>query len=334
MYGCESRDEFSESLGMEKSSKMVMGHSTLWETSCRKEKVDFPDINWGIRFTDETCLDRLNCCWDWECGQFRNQVSDIEYIRDYGIMTCLANWSFLKNHSKHKEKYANMDLEWLSAIGGKRESYRVVGDHILTQNDIQDDVQYSDASASITWSIDLHLPDPENAEKFSEPFQSCAYHVGLRKPYPVPYRCLYAADCSNLLLGGRCLSATHVGFSAVRVMRTLGCLAEVSAMAAKISVQHNCTLREVYEKHLAELQDLMRQGIPDMGQPCAWGTGYHEAYHFMRPKGSVGNSDDENCWIYLDDNSQVQTELHPALQKTIKKLDIIQQNGKKFAEKL
>ncbi|MBQ4335828.1 MAG: FAD-dependent oxidoreductase, partial [Lentisphaeria bacterium] len=101
----------------------------------------------------------------------------------------------------------------------------------------------------------------------------------------MPYRCLYAADCSNLLLGGRCISATHVAFSCIRVMRTLGCLAEVAAMAAEICFRHDCTLREVYSKYLNELKDSMKEGIPDMGQPCAWGTGYHEAYHFMRPVG-------------------------------------------------
>lgn len=330
MYGCESRDEFKESLGLEKASDMVMGHSTLWETRRMDHPVDFPDIDWGIELNDRNALARLNCCWDWECGQFRNQVTDIEYIRDYGIMTCYANWSFLKNRSAQKEQWRNMELEWLSPIGGKRESYRVVGDLILTQNDIQNDVVYPDGSASASWSIDLHLPDPENMEKFSEPFQSCAYHVGLRKPYPIPYRCLYAADCSNLLLGGRCISATHVAFSCIRVMRTLGCLAEVAAMAAEICFRHDCTLREVYSKYLNELKDSMKEGIPDMGQPCAWGTGYHEAYHFMRPVGSVGNEDDENCWIRLDENSVPKNPLHPELQKALEKLDIIQQNGKKF----
>jgi hypothetical protein len=330
MYGCESRDAFNESLGLEKASGMVMGHSTLWETRRMDHPVDFPDIDWGIEFNDRNALARLNCCWDWECGQFKNQVTDIEYIRDYGIMTCYANWSFLKNRSAQKEQWRNMELEWLSPIGGKRESYRVVGDLILTQNDIQNDVVYPDGSASASWSIDLHLPDPENMEKFGEPFQSCAYHVGLRKPYPIPYRCLYAADCSNLLLGGRCISATHVAFSCIRVMRTLGCLAEVAAMAAEICFRHNCSLREVYSKYLKELKDSMKRGIPDMGQPCAWGTGYHEAYHFMRPVGSVGNEDDENCWIRLDENSVPKNPLHPELQKALEKLDIIQQNGKKF----
>ncbi|MBR4956255.1 MAG: FAD-dependent oxidoreductase, partial [Lentisphaeria bacterium] len=168
MYGCESRDEFNESLGLEKASDMVMGHSTLWETRRMDHPVDFPDIDWGIEFNDRNALARLNCCWDWECGQFRNQVTDIEYIRDYGIMTCYANWSFLKNRSAQKEQWRNMELEWLSPIGGKRESYRVAGDLILTQNDIQNDVVYPDGSASVTWSIDLHLPDPANMENFGE----------------------------------------------------------------------------------------------------------------------------------------------------------------------
>ena len=50
----------------------------------------------------------------------------------------------------------------------------------------------------------------------------------------------------------------------------------------------------------------------------------------MRPVGSVGNEDDENCWIRLDKNSVPKNPLHPELQTALEKLDIIQQNGKKF----
>lgn len=329
MYGSESRSEFNESLGRPQKSRQVMGHSTLWETEDRGRKVMFPDIDWGIEFNEENCLARLNCCWDWETGQYRDQVGEIEYIRDYGIMSCYANWSFLKNRSERKKEWENLDLDWLSAIGGKRESYRVVGDLILTQNDIQQDVIYPDGTASTTWSIDLHMPDPDNEAKFAEPFQSCAYHVGLERPYAVPYRCLYAADCSNLFLGGRCLSATHVAFSSIRVMRTLGMLGEVIAMAAAVCTAHGCDPRAVYTDHLEELQALMKEGTP-MRLPCAWGTAFHEAYHFMRPVGSAGNPDNENCWIRFDREGVAFTPVDPALGDAIEKLDVIHHNGKPF----
>src|SRR5690606_12197656 len=134
-------------------------------------------------------------------------------------------------------------------IGGKRESYRVVGDLILTQNHIEDFEEFPDRSAAMTWDIDLHYPDPDNEAMFKEPFRSCAYHRGIEKPFPVPYRCLYARDVKNLLLGGRHISVSHVALACVRVMKTLGALGEVIGMAASICVKENCDPRDVYEKH-------------------------------------------------------------------------------------
>ena len=320
MYGRESRFEFGESLAPEKADRMVMGHSTLWETRLRAEEVSFPDIDWGIEFTEENALARFNCCWDWETGQYRDQVMDIERIRDYGLMSCYANWSFLKNRSSRKAEWKNMDLEWISAIGGKRESHRVCGDLILTQNDIENKVPHDDATGAATWSIDLHFPDPENKQKFGEAFQACAYHRGYGEPYPVPFRCLYARDVRNLFLGGRCLSLTHVAFSCIRVMRTLGMLGEVAGMAAALCIRHGCGPRDIYREHLEELKEVMRRGIP-IEPPCGYMPGNEVAYHFMRPVGTFGNPG-EDCWYRFHPDGTVHPEIPEPIRKCMDALNI------------
>ena len=328
MYGSEGRDVFGESLALEKSSPLVMGHSTLWETRELDHEVSFPDIDWGIEFNDSNALARFDCCWDWETGLYRDQVTDIEYIRDYGLMTCFANWSFLKNRSKRKAEWKNMDLEWISSIGGKRESYRVKGDLILTQTDIEKKIPYEDGTGSITWSIDLHFPDPENQRMFGEAFQSCAYHRGICSPYPVPYRCLYAKDADNLFLGGRCLSLSHVAFSCVRVMRTLGMLGEVIGMAAEICIRHDCCPRAVYSEYLDELKEAMKKGIP-MNPPFGFMPGNEEAYHFMRPVGMYGNTA-ESCWYHFDPEGRPVEAIPDEIGRCMEGLGMIHKNGKPF----
>ena len=323
MYGTEGRAEFDEFLAPERAERTVMGHSVLWETRKLDHRVDFPDIDWGIKFDESNVLERFNCCWDWEAGQFMDQVMDIEHIRDYGMMACYANWSYLKNRSPRKKEWECMDLEWVSPIGGKRESYRVKGDLILTQNDIMDQVDYPDATGCISWSIDLHFADPENIRKFGEPFQSCAYHLVIPAPYPVPYRCMYAGDMKNLFLAGRCLSMTHIAFSAVRVMRTLGMLGEAAGMAAAVAVRHDCSCREVYEKYLDELKSLMRG---ENKTPV--NRKKHDAFHFMRPVGSVGN-DTEDCWIDYDYDGSEMCQIPPALRQCIDQLNV---NRKAYSE--
>jgi hypothetical protein len=187
----------------------------------------------------------------------------------------------------------------------------VVGDYILTQNDIEDNIVHPDATGSMTWNLDLHFPDPENAAKFSEPFRSCAYHRGLSKPYPVPYRCLYARDVSNLFLGGRHISVSHVAFSCVRVMRTLGVLGEVIGMAATICAKKRLLPRDVYERHFGKLKKMMRKGTPTYLYH-AYGFGDSESYHFQ----------DTGHISLLSPESAAKVLADPALRRRIKALNI------------
>jgi hypothetical protein len=279
MYGREAKDTFGESLGAQTYEKLVMGQSIRWYSENKGYKTDFPDFDTGMFKSEEDCLHVLNGDWEQETGFRRNMAEETEYIRDYGLYTIFGNWWYQKNKSERKDEYANYSLKWASHLGGKRESYRVVGDHILTQNDIENHVIYDDCTACMTWSIDIHFPEATNEEKFGEAFRSFAYHRGIVKPYPVPYRCLYARDVNNLFLGGRTVSTSHVAFSSIRVMRTLGMLGEAAGLASVICKRHNCTPREVYEKYLEEYKELLRKGVPSPNSfQCAIGS--EEDYHF------------------------------------------------------
>lgn len=90
-------------------------------------------------------------------------------------------------------------------------------------------------------------------------FRSFAYHRGIVEPYPIPYRCLYSKDIQNLFLGGRLVSSSHVAFSAIRVMRTLGELGELVGLATSICKKYSCTPREVYTKYLSEFTELLKK---------------------------------------------------------------------------
>ena len=154
-----------------------------------------------------------------------------------------------------------------------------MGDYVLNQRDIEERVAHPDATGSMTWNLDLHFPDPENEAKFREPFRSCAYHRGILEPYPVPYRCLYSRDVKNLFLGGRIISTTHVAFSCVRVMRTLGVLGEVIGMAASICARENIVPRDIHPMHFDKLKAMMERGVP-VPTYHAYACGDSESYHF------------------------------------------------------
>ena len=280
MYGREGRDTYNEPNAPMKADRQVMGHSIQWTTRIEPADVPFPDIDWALPITEETVNYATGGSWEQEAGQYRDMAEETEIIRDYGLLAIFSNWCFLKNSSRRKAQWRNRTFEWISPIGGKRESYRVVGDYILTQNDLEGQKKFDDGTAVITWDIDLHFPDPQNEKAFGEPFRSCALHRGYGDPVAVPYRCLYARDCPNLFLAGRDISCSHVAFAAVRVQKTLGMLGEVVGMAAGICKEKACTPRAVYTDHLSLLKERMTKGAPPRSQYCAFWGGLHESYHF------------------------------------------------------
>ena len=173
-----------------------------------------------------------------------------------------GNWSFLKNHHAKREDYANRKLSWVAYIAGKRESRRLLGDIILQQQDIQSQRPFKDACVTTTWSIDLHYPQPENAQEFpGMPFRAVCKQVEI-EPYAIPYRCLYSRNVDNLMMAGRNISVTHVALGTVRVMRTGGMMGEVLGMAAAICNAEDTTPRGVYRDHLDALTARLREGVP------------------------------------------------------------------------
>ena len=260
MTGREARSDFGESLAPQQADKMTMGASVQWYSEDRGEKTSFPEFAYGIDFNASNCEKVTMGEWKWETGMNLDQIADAERIRDYGLLVVYSNWSFLKNHLENNSKWANRSLGWVAYIAGRRESRRIVGDYILTQNDIDRNIPHEDASFTTTWAIDLHSPDRENSEKFpGNEFKASTVHNWIH-PYPVPYRCLYSKDIDNLFLAGRNISVTHVALGTVRVMRTTGMMGEVVGMAASICTRNGCTPRGVYESHLDELKAMMKEG--------------------------------------------------------------------------
>lgn len=260
-YGRESREETGEATAPDKADSMTMGSSVQWYSREAQEPVAFPEIPWGLTFTDQSCEHVKMGEWTWETGMKLHQVMEFERVRDYGMLVVYSNWSFLKNRSTHKAEYAKSRLEWVAYVAGKRESRRLMGDLVLKEQDLVNPVAYPDATACTTWTIDLHYPDPKNTDNFpGAEFKSIAKHKPIY-PYPIPYRCLYSKNVDNLFMAGRNVSVTHVALGTVRVMRTGGMMGEVVGMAASLCKKHTCSPRDVYARHLDELKALMTQGV-------------------------------------------------------------------------
>ncbi len=259
--GRESKGETGEEMAPDAADTMTMGASVQWYTRMDAAESAFPMLPWMIAFNEQNCEYGTRGDWDWETGMMRDQIREAERIRDYGMLVVYSNWAFLKNKSAKKADYVRRSLDWVAFVAGKRESRRLMGDHVLTQQDVFNRVEYPDGTCDTTWAIDLHYPMPKNVKHYpGEPFRSICTH-NRHYAYPIPYRCLYSRNVPNLFMAGRNISVTHVALGTVRVMRTTGMMGEVVGMAAKVCRDNDCLPRGVYERHLDALRGLMSKGV-------------------------------------------------------------------------
>ena len=101
---------------------------------------------------------------------------------------------------------------------GVRESRRVMGDHVLTQEDLLSSRPFEDA--------DIHNPTGAHTSTMRlRPGQF----------YYIPLRALIAAGLDNLLVSGRCISATHEASAAIRVTPIAMAVGQAAGTAAALS---------------------------------------------------------------------------------------------------
>lgn len=259
--GRESRGETGESLAPPQPDPMTLGTSVQWDSVAEDRPSPFPECPWALPFNEENCHPITRGDWEWETGIGKNQITEIEQIRDHAFRVIYGNWDHLKNRSSVKQQFAKRRLAWVAYVGGKRESRRLLGDVILREQDILSKKPYPDACVTATWGIDLHYPDPENSRQSpGQEFLAIARSIPIQ-PYAIPFRCLYSRNVPNLMMAGRNISVTHVALGTVRVQRTTGMMGEVVGMAASLCKRHNTDPRGVFQKHLDEFKELMRRGV-------------------------------------------------------------------------
>ena len=238
-----------------------MGPCNLWNVIDSGSTASFPRCPWALNLADKPFPGRgpkpdtkQLGGWYWESGFDHDPIAQMEYIRDWNFRAMYGAWDALKNVDK---AFPNHRLNWSAFIMGKRESRRLLGDVVLTKQDLVDANQFPDGCVPTGWSMDLHLPDPRYEKGFEgDAFIAKAEYGRYPIPFWVPYRCLYSRNVANLFMAGRDISVTHEALGAVRVMRTGGCMGEIVGMAASL-----CKRRGV-GKNPGANPDYVNQGEP------------------------------------------------------------------------
>lgn len=115
---------------------------------------------------------------------------------------------------------------------GVRETRRIVGQHVLTEDEIMATKPFDDAIATGCWYLDQHPNKLTLGSANAVPKQQPA-------PYDIPYRSLVPQKVSNLLVAGRCHSTTRLAQSSTRVTVTAMALGEAAAVAAALALKGN-----------------------------------------------------------------------------------------------
>jgi len=255
--GREARCEHDEAIEPEVADSKTMGMSCLIQARETDRPQPYVPPAWAHTYASEDDLPNRphdmasgSNYWWIELGGEHDSIHDTEELRDELLKIAFGLWDHIKNRGDHGAE--NWTLEWVGFLPGKRESRRLLGDHIVTQNDVRAEGRFHDLVAYGGWTMDDHHP-----AGFRYPGQPTIFHPA-PSPFGLPYRALYSRNVENLFFAGRNISCTHAAMSATRVMATCAICGQAMGTAAAIAVRESTTPRGVYQSHLEELQATLR----------------------------------------------------------------------------
>ena len=141
--------------------------------------------------------------------------------------------------------YEHASLVALGSQVGVRETRRVYGDYRLTRDDVLGARRFDDVTGLCGAPIEDHRAGPDTRWHYLPEGQTV----------DIPYRSLVVRDAHNVLVAGRCFSATHDAHASVRSMAQCMAMGQAVGTAAALSVAGAADPRAI---DTAELRDRLR----------------------------------------------------------------------------
>ena len=143
---------------------------------------------------------------------------------------------------KHIPGYENCRIISSGTTTGVRETRRVIGDYIITAEEMAAGCRFDDVIVHrAEFIVDIH--NPEGSGQAEEHIQYC-------DPYDLPYRCFTPKGVEGLYTAGRCISGTHRAHASYRVMSICMAMGEAVGVAAAMCSQSGTTPRTLDVKEL------------------------------------------------------------------------------------
>lgn len=268
MQGREARSQFGEPLAPETADGYTLGDTLVFETTDtgRPSRFTRPSFAYDITkmpFFKNIGADKglhrdirrgpngqIGGFWWLEYGGQLDTIYDNEDIALELRKLVYGMWDYIKNSGDFPD-VETLKLARVAPIPGKRESRRFVGDHILTQSDVDNKVDFPDSVAISGWPMDVHAPkgiyDDGHATHWH--FVAGMFHL--------PFSMMYSKNISNLMFAGRNMSATHVAFGSTRVACQGGVAGQAIGTAAALCKKYDMTPRQIRDQHFDELLTIL-----------------------------------------------------------------------------
>lgn len=188
----------------------------------------------------------------WEYGQFLDMdvPGNEELTRDYLMRALYGTMANVKEAMP--EKYANLRFAWLHHVPATGEYCRIMGDAIVTENDVREHTSFPDAVVMNGDPFCLHYPGDED---YDFRLGSWVYDMRDDKPYEIPFRSLYSRNVDNLMMAGKQISVSRVVGSSTKVMANGAQHGVAVGCAASLGARYDADPRQIGQEHLEELKE-------------------------------------------------------------------------------
>ncbi|GIW21672.1 MAG: hypothetical protein KatS3mg068_0679 [Candidatus Sericytochromatia bacterium] len=151
-----------------------------------------------------------------------------------------------------KNKVPGFDDSYISNTAtqiGVRETRRIIGEYTITGLDIVNASKFQDKIARGNYPIDIHDPTGGGGKMI---------RLKEGEYYDIPFRSLIPKNIDNLLVAGRCISATHEAQASIRITATCAAMGEAAGFASSLCIINNVSPKNL---NVEELQKYIKHNI-------------------------------------------------------------------------
>ena len=145
---------------------------------------------------------------------------------------------------KNVPGFENALLEFTGPNIGVRGTRQIVGVYTLSADDILSYKKFDDCIAHSAYPIDIHNPKGEGTTSY--------FLKEKGRGYSIPYSIMVCPSIDNLIVTGRCVSATFEAQAAIRTTPTVGAMGQAAGIAAALAVESKTNVRDIDIKALRE----------------------------------------------------------------------------------